>query len=263
MKSYWDQLWTSAEECLPHAFVPGPKKLRGYWRYAYDQLFRRYLEQGEGKRLIEIGGGGSVWISYFSKYMGYQCTALDYSEQGCSLLKSMLDRDNVEAQVILADMFNPPQQLLNNFDVIVSLGVVEHFDNLPNVVAALKQYAAPNGKIFTLIPNMRGFPGWLQKTFASDVYNLHTPYGPEELRDAHLAVGLHVEECAYVLGPLFSVVNLVNGRGCAMRRTIQFLQTLGSLPFHALDLMGLALTPNRWLSPYVLCTARLNEGSAS
>lgn len=113
-------------------------------------------------------------------------------------------------EVICADLYSPPSSLLNAFDLVISYGVVEHFNDLAGVVAAISRFAKTGGVVFTLIPNIRGsIYQSLMKVYNRNVYDAHVPYDSIDLASAHVKAGLVVENCFYFLSSNFVVVELV------------------------------------------------------
>ena len=77
--------------------------------------------------LLEVGCGNSIWLPYFAKQFGFLVSGLDYSEEGCRTSREMLAEAGVRGMIRCADVFARPDDMRNRYDVIVSVGVVEHF----------------------------------------------------------------------------------------------------------------------------------------
>jgi SAM-dependent methyltransferase len=61
----------------------------------------------------------------------------------------VLDAAGVPGEIVCADLFAPPPHLLAQFDVVVSFGVVEHFDDTAACVAACARLVKPGGLMVT------------------------------------------------------------------------------------------------------------------
>lgn len=206
---YWDELWTGQE--LPAPIDPRARGWRNSVNRRLDAYFRAAFDAHVPARgrLLEIGCGGSVLLPYFAKEHGFEVSGLDYSPEGCTQEERILAREGVTGRIACADLFIPPQDMLGAFDVVTSFGVVEHFSDTDTCIRAVAAFAKRGGLVVTMIPNMRGLTGTVQKLLNRKVYESHVPLTPERLRDAHIRAGLTIVEARYFLSTNFGVSNLV------------------------------------------------------
>ena len=153
-QEYWDALWE--DERLPAPVDPRDKALSNYVFRKYHELFTRVLPRGHKVRLLEVGCARSRWLPYFAAEHGYEVTGLDYSTTGCEQARQILAAAGVEGRIVEGDLFSPPEDLLEAFDVVVSFGLVEHFDDTTAATEALGRFLVPGGTLVTVIPNHRG-----------------------------------------------------------------------------------------------------------
>jgi SAM-dependent methyltransferase len=207
-----------------------------------------------GKRLLEAGCARSVWLPYFARQFGMGVAGIDYSENGCRQEKAVLRMADVEAQVVCADFFDPPAELMASFDYVVSFGVVEHFMDAACCISALADLLRPGGTMITLVPNMHGTVGTLQRLFDREIYATHVAHTPATLETAHAAAGLTVDSSCYFLATNFYVVN--PGRQASGLKMFAY-RVLGrsSMAVWQLDRWFGGLPATRAFSPYILCTA--------
>lgn len=150
--------------------------------------------------------------------------------------------------------------MIGKFDVIVSIGVLEHFENTQQVLEAFSRFLKPSGLMVTLIPNMVGLVGFLHKIINRPVYDIHVPLSREQLLAAHQTVGLEILDGQYFLFTNFGVINLVgiSPRTFAgfIRRGILFgLNRLSAASWFIEERVA-KFKPNWLTSPYVICLAR-------
>jgi SAM-dependent methyltransferase len=257
-KGYWDGLW--ADAALPEPVDHTDTDFRN----RPDQVVAEYLHDclgdlNPGSRLLEVGCARSPWLPYFARRYGFCVTGLDYSEPGCAAKRRVLGRAEVDGEVIEADMFDPPPQLLSSFDVVVSFGVVEHFSKTASALSALGSLAKPGGLVITTVPNMTGVIGWLQRRLNPAVFDIHVPLDAPALANAHRLAELQVERSGYLLSTNFGVVNL---RGLTPTRRNRLAAT-GLLQLTRLSkLLWIAegriehLPATRMLAAHVACCAR-------
>lgn len=249
---FWDSIWGSAARLRPvEPSRPGPGN------YAHRKLHEFYTAAiagtgPRGKRLIELGCGGSSWLPYYRATFGCEITGLDYSPVGCKAAQALLDDLNMDGQIILGDLFKPPAELLGCFDYAVSNGLVEHFLDTAAAIAACAAFLKPGGMLITSVPNFTGPQGWLLRRFDRPLYDKHVPLGRADLVSAHARAGLEIVSCEYVIladmgvGPLRRLVG---------HRLAQAIKLAVFAPVWMLGPM-LGLKPNRFTSPYLYCLAR-------
>lgn len=248
--NYWESNWKSAGM--------GLGKQRGYFWKRMDLAFTKILcgEHFKGKKLVEIGAGASEWLPHFSKKYLFEVAGLDYSEEGCSRAAQILVANRIPPRVYCADMFSPPVDLLANFDVACSFGLVEHFSNTESAVKACASFVKPGGFLITLIPNMRGLNGFLYKLLNRSVFDTHVPLSLNDLQLAHERAGLTLCYSSYLLG----LPGILDGDRKEGSRAMRVLRAIA---FHVnkfvsfLEERGIALPENSFTSPYMICGARV------
>jgi 2-polyprenyl-3-methyl-5-hydroxy-6-metoxy-1,4-benzoquinol methylase len=256
-RQYWDRVWQG--EPLPPAVDPHDMSLRNHIERRFHQIFSRAFAGSEtaGQMLLEVGAARSRWLPYFAKEFGFDVTGLDYSAVGCEQGATIMRDAGINGRMVLGDLFAPPAELLHAFDVVVSFGLIEHFEDTASCVASLANFLRPGGLMITSVPNMIGSVGWLQKRLCRSIYDVHVPLDRENLRAAHERSGLTVRSCDYFLGADLSVVNLSCWKGRRVYVPLLKLANLVSLGLWILDERQLSLKPNRWNSRYIFCTAVL------
>lgn len=253
--SHWERTWQfkpipkTVDPDDPQT-TPVQKRLHEFYRRNFDRL---RLRNGA---LIEVGCGNSRWLGYFAREFGCRVTGLDYSEAGCASARRILADCHVDGAVIHGDLFDPPLHLVQSFDVVVSNGLVEHFDETTHAVGALCRFLRPGGVIITSIPNMRGLPGFLQRHLDRSLYDIHVPLSREMLIDAHSAAGLEVIECCYYPFIHLGVLQISSQKGTFAKtwfRATQFgINRLGWI----FERKSPVVPNSKWVSPYVFCVAR-------
>lgn len=254
-QAFWEHMWGSARRLRPiNPLRPG---LRNYANRKLHQFFVAAFAgtAPRGKKLIELGCGGSRWLPYFRATFGCEITGVDYSKIGCVAAQALLDDLKIPGRIYQADMFNPPIGLLNSFDFVWTNGLVGHFSDTGAAIAACAAYLMPGGQMITLVPNMTGPMGWLQRQFDSALYDKHVALSRASLALAHAQAGLEIISCDYVMPAHFGVLQLGGFERIIGSRPAQALKILASAPLWLLD-AAIGLQPNRFTSPYMICLAR-------
>jgi 2-polyprenyl-3-methyl-5-hydroxy-6-metoxy-1,4-benzoquinol methylase len=249
-REYWDRSWSLDD--VPDPVDPTISSPENRLQHALHARFVAALGERctPGSRLIEIGCGGSRWLPYFHRSFGYDVAGMDYSATGLRRSRLILDKAGVPATIVEGDLFSPPSDMIERFDVVTSFGVVEHFERTDHAVEACARYLRPGGMMLTAVPTMRGPYGLVYRFLQPAVYRSHVPQSREALAKAHLDAGLHVVDCSYVLG-MPTVLTRPGPEASALRR----LAFAMSSSYFWFERRGWGVPPNGMTSPYVLCVA--------
>lgn len=162
-KDYWGSLYAGqAEPSLPSKFSVGSRNLQ--------RLFRQYIRPG--MQVLEIGCAPGKQLAYVGKYLGASISGLDYSEKGIELSLRLFHKLGIECNLRCEDIFFTTFQP-ESFDVVYSLGVIEHFNDPTNIVRRHVELLRPGGVSFILVPNYGGIYGRLQRYFDPENLSIH------------------------------------------------------------------------------------------
>ena len=255
-EQYWTKVWDGTRLPLPiRVDGCGP---RAWFYREFHHLWEDHLPPaGESTiRLLEIGCAQSRWLPYFARQWGYAVAGLDYSELGCLQSQALLDREGVAGEIFHQDLFSPQPHQLASFDLVFSNGVVEHFDDTGAVLRQMAAYLKPGGLMITLVPNLAGWLGGLQKLVSPEVMAIHRPLTREELAEAHAAAGLNPHICNYLAFLHFSVVNS-GDRWQGWRRACFFKGLKGATVLsRTLRQLCPGLPSDRRTAGYIACLAQ-------
>jgi len=255
-QQYWNAVWSAATQT--DRMAPSTPGFRNHVDRGFAALFRT-LVPGREFELLEVGCASSRWLPYFASEYGARVCGLDYSELGCDVERTILRDAGIEGEIVCGDLFAPPTILTNRFDVVLSFGVVEHFDDTTAVIRALREYVKPGGTLVTVIPNMVGAIGTIERWINRPVYDLHVPLAPRELAGAHADAGMTVTAAQYFLSTHFGVLN-TNGldpQARATRAKLSLCVNLGRLSkaVWSVEARVRPLKATRMFAPYVVVTA--------
>jgi SAM-dependent methyltransferase len=220
----------------------------------FEQLFAGY--DTSSMELVEVGCAQSAYLPYFAKHFGFKVSGIDRSEMGCERARTILEREGVKGQVYCTDFFSVPTQLIGRFDVAISFGVVEHFEQTAEALRAMARLLKPGGRMFDDIPNLTGMLGEYQKLLDMDMYNAHVPLSRESLASAHREAGLEIESCDYYLPICLEVFNLERWPKNLLYWFTIRSHTAISRAVWFVDDHIVRLRQNRWTSPYICCVSR-------
>lgn len=259
-KQYWNDSWAASK--LPIAMNPTDMSMGNHVNRRFHSFFVNQFDGLETRslRLLEVGCAKSVWLPYFANVFGFEVCGLDYSPVGCQLATQILKANEIDAEIVCANLFSPPQSMLESFDIIVSFGVVEHFEETSDCISAISALLKPGGMLITSIPNMVGWNGSIQKYVNEPVYGIHQLVDSTLLTDAHKIAGLTVTKCDYFMFTNFGVSNLAgiptNNLVWFLKKVLLAVLTRISMAIWMVEGRFGFLKPNSLTSPYINCVAR-------
>ncbi len=163
---YWDNVWKGIS--LPAEIRRSDNNL--LLNKELD-VFEKYLPK-KTLSILEIGGAPGQYLAYFHKHFGYHVHCLDYSEEGCKKTKKNFEMLNIKGEVYHADLFSAEHKL-PLFDIVFSMGFIEHFSDLQDVVGKHLQFLKPGGMLMLGIPNFSGINKLFLKSLAPGLLAQH------------------------------------------------------------------------------------------
>jgi 2-polyprenyl-3-methyl-5-hydroxy-6-metoxy-1,4-benzoquinol methylase len=182
-KTYWDGIYRSRSEASGPA--PGTQQQResghGLFRsysdwLLWDVILPKYLPRRAGARVLEVGSAPGNNLVRLHRLFGYVPYGVDYSDTGVAVNRQVFAQQGLPAEnVIHADFLSEPfhAQYRGFFDVVMSAGFIEHFDDPRAVVNRHWDLLAPGGYLVISIPNLGGFNRTLQGTFDRRLLAIH------------------------------------------------------------------------------------------
>lgn len=211
-----------------------------------------------GKHVLEVGAGDSDILLLLAQRLAgaARFAGMDYSDAGCALLRDRSSHLGVEIEVVKADMFKPPKESIGRFDLVYSMGLVEHFDRLGDVLAALTRFLRPDGDLVTIIPNMSGVLGALTKRWNRQVYDIHHPHSLSSFLAGHADAGLRVVQSGYLCSSNFGVLSACfESQAREGARAYLWLSRLTKALWWY-ESKAFELPKTAWLSPYIYAVSR-------
>jgi SAM-dependent methyltransferase len=126
----------------------------------------RYLPDLPGKAVLEVGCGRGSISSYFAD-AGYQTTLLDSSPAVLAIARSIYRSNGHSGCYIAGDAFRLPFGD-GHFALCVSIGLLEHFDEIGSLMGEQLRVLQPGGVMFAYVvpdrsDNVQRLFGWLNR----------------------------------------------------------------------------------------------------
>lgn len=134
--------------------------------------FDRYLPASKGLTALEIGGAKGEYLLYLVKRFGFEAHSLDYSSVGNEQTLETFSKAGIPVKVYERDLFADNSDL-PLFDIVFSLGFIEHFDDPVPVVECHLKLLKPGGVLMLGVPNYSGIYHWVLKRLAPSMFTTH------------------------------------------------------------------------------------------
>lgn len=194
-KTFWEQeyYWADADlPCRPDPALPFDRALGA-------ALLELAGVDGE-QRVIEVGCAPAKWLVHVAEQTGARVEGIEYSAHGAELSAANLRMCGVDGAIHHADFFTHDA---SDYDLVLSLGFIEHFDELEEVFDRHVAFMAPGGRLLLGVPNFLGLNGFLQRHSDPAYLGLHNlrAMDPAVLRRLGERSGLRLLDQRYLGGP--------------------------------------------------------------
>jgi 2-polyprenyl-3-methyl-5-hydroxy-6-metoxy-1,4-benzoquinol methylase len=141
----------------------------------WNVICPQYLPKAPAK-ILEVGCAPGKKLVKFAKTFGYEPYGIDFSNPGIESTRELFITNGFNPEnVTCADFFN--EKFLSNykgfFDVVVSMGFIEHFTEADRVVERHIQLLREGGVLLISIPNLRGINYALTYLLNREALKLH------------------------------------------------------------------------------------------
>ncbi len=187
-REHWEK--TFRTEIYTSFYIPRLKFLRRllgdhaveyFYSYAdylqWKVIYPKYLSQRQGQRIVEIGSAPGDHLVRLASFFGLIPYGIEYTQAGAKLNQQLFEQAGIpKEQVIIGDFFSPEiqNQYAQFFDIVLSRGFLEHFENPKTVIQHHLHLLKPGGLLIVTIPNLRGFVNhfWVSR-FSKEELAIH------------------------------------------------------------------------------------------
>jgi SAM-dependent methyltransferase len=142
----------------------------------WDVIYKRHLPRMAGAKVAEIGSAPGDYLVRLNRQFGVIPYGVEYTESGAELNRRVFSSNDLDpANVICEDFFSDTFQrrYKEYFDVVISRGFIEHFDDVGGVLERHLNLLKPRGHLVVSIPNFRGLYGLWLRLFRKHLLPLH------------------------------------------------------------------------------------------
>lgn len=238
-KKFWDQYFQG-------------RPIRPLERTPFADLFIKYLTPDPAKHAFEIGCAGGNYLAYLNKTFGYKASGIDFSDE-IERTRKLFEIYNLPEPILYKEdlfSFNSPHP----YDVVCSVGFVEHFENLRNVIEKHAELVAPGGTLIITMPNFgygQYLLHWLIDRDNLKKHNTQT-MNLQVLRRSFQSLPFTIELLSYY--KTFGFWTERDDLKLWERSIYWGIRRFGKL----LNVTMGYDTPNRFFSPHIVCIAKRN-----
>ncbi|CAO5683060.1 MAG: hypothetical protein HEEMFOPI_01888 [Holosporales bacterium] len=153
-KDFWISFWEKIT--LPEKVDTSFKNDR-----VISNFFLRHLSSKSEKAAIEIGCAPGKWLVFIKKNLGYSVTGLEYLEIAAKKTEENLRRQGVQGKIIKGDFLEFSTN--TKYDLVYSLGFVEHFDDYHYILNKHKFLVKSGGDVIIGYPSFVGLTYFTQR----------------------------------------------------------------------------------------------------
>jgi len=238
------QLWDDKLHAGPIRHIlprPGRRQLD----YVVAGLLDRHLRGLQGGRVLELGCGGSVWMPYIALRHGMEVSGVDFSSRGLEKSRRILQANQVEAELIEADILMPDGIRTAPYEAIFSLGFLEHFSDPHPVLESAARLLRAHGILLSWVPSTECIQFKLNARWSPELEGLHYLTSREGWINLHSDAGFEVLEADYVQWMDFSMLTFP-GIPAIAQKILYMILTAGGLPMIWLErFLGIRLRSRR------------------
>ncbi|MFC2156939.1 class I SAM-dependent methyltransferase [Acidobacteriota bacterium] len=178
-KGYWSSQQGNSIKNNGEIKGPSPKALstKRYDEYLlFDVIFRKLLPLQPDLKAVELGSAPGDFLVKLRQKFGYDVYGVEYSKKGAEKNQDIFVQNDIpNTHVFNEDCLSEDflAQHKENFDLVISRGLIEHFTDPHPVIMSHLKILRPGGNLVVSIPNLRGIYYFWSKYMEDDFLDTH------------------------------------------------------------------------------------------
>ncbi|MEI7612330.1 MAG: class I SAM-dependent methyltransferase [Betaproteobacteria bacterium] len=161
---FWEKYWSNCH-------LPSVVDMEFSFDRCLANELKKHLSSVKGT-VFEVGCAPGKWLAYMAKEFSLTTSGIEYSEAG---MRATLENFRIlrlpSGSILTGDFFNIKPNL--QYDVVMSFGFIEHFENAEDVVEQHLSWLKPGGLLILGVPNFRGVYYYIQKILDNEILEKH------------------------------------------------------------------------------------------
>lgn len=172
-KDVYDKRWKSSKSTDDQDILSlkNPDSQVRFFYFEYNtyiqNILLKFFNDLKSKDLLEVGCGRATSSIFLHLNHGIKITPTDFSTEAIKIAKENLNKYNIDAKAKVADIYKLPFDD-NSFDVVLSLGLMEHITKPLLAFKEFKRVLRPNGIVISMIvpetKNIQNYFSFLNST---------------------------------------------------------------------------------------------------
>lgn len=147
-KSFWEETWENLP--LPAPFLAD---------YSHQIILRKFLyiikkNKSNIGKFIEIGGCPGRWADFFTRNFRATCDMIEYGKNNCRIAQKNYQLLGISGKIFNQDIFHNTLKK-NSYDIVLSDGLVEHFDEMLPIFRKHAELVKKGGLLVIGVPNIK------------------------------------------------------------------------------------------------------------
>ena len=147
-ENYWSNIWEQRKNTL--------QNIKDFYKWFLFLEFRKLLRDlfNKNQHILEIGSSPGIMLRNINKSLApKQLIGIDYAKNSKIETEIYLKKYYVSAKIYEKDIFKYDTK--EKFDVVMSFGLIEHFNDPTEILIHHKKFLKKNGHLFISIPNFK------------------------------------------------------------------------------------------------------------
>lgn len=162
-EQFWNEYWRNYS-------VPASVDLNFSFERSLDRQLQKYLPE-DAATVFEVGCAPGRWLIRLQQSKRYSVFGLESSRIGLQKTEDNFRLNGMSGTIFNGDFFDFQSEL--KFDVVLSLGFVEHFESPDSVIEKHIEFLKPNGTLVLGYPNFRGLNHLVQSYLDKSILQGH------------------------------------------------------------------------------------------
>ncbi len=144
-----------------------------FHNWEFYKICSKYIKPAY-QNIFEVGCAPGNYLIKFHELFWLHPNGIEYSEPWIQVLKENFTSNHIDANIIPWDFFDPHFLETNEwlYDVVYSMGFIEHFDNPSISIENHFKIAKKWGLVIVVIPNLTGINKVFTEKAILDIHNL-------------------------------------------------------------------------------------------